>query len=161
LLAARGFPPLGYLDAEEVSLPGERIGLVALAVVGAILLMAPSAGATTTPYWGYNYISSTNPPAGTCTVDGYGYPAGYACSGWNYWDYSQIDRASSSGGNVVVGFRFTSTSYIGGNDTTTGGTYTIKWNDPIFGSAPTHYNRAACYYWSGNRTYVQCRDLIF
>ena len=142
-------------------MPGQRIGLVAVALVGVMLLMAPSASATTTPYWGYNYISSTNPPVGTCSVDGVVYAAGYACSGWNYWDYSQIDRASSSGGHVVVGFRFTGTSFIGGNDTTTGGTYTIKWNDPIFGTAATHCNRAACFYFGGNKTYVQCRDLIF
>ena len=74
------------------------------AFLGVALLAAASARATTTNYWGYNYISSSNPPAHTCQTD----PSGVACAGWNYWDYSQIQRSSSSGGIVFFGFRFCS-----------------------------------------------------
>jgi hypothetical protein len=138
-----------------------RILATAAAAAAFTLLLVPLASATTNNYWGYNNISSTNPPAGTCTIDGSAWPAGFACSGWNYWDYSQIDRASSSGGEVRFGFRFTSIDAMIFANTTTGGTYTRKWDDPIFSPYQTHYNRAMCSYGGGNRTYVQCRALIF
>jgi hypothetical protein len=63
--------------------------------------------------------------------------------------------------HVAFGFRFCSGCLFELADTVTGGTYTLKWNDPIFGGDARHYNRPGCTYAGGNKTYVQCRALIF
>jgi hypothetical protein len=61
-----------------------------------ILLSAATASATTVNYWGYNNMTKSNPPSGTCSSE----RAGVACSGWNYWDRSQI--AYNSGNAVIL-----------------------------------------------------------
>ena len=140
-----------------VRLTGKRAFIAVLAVLAAALMLVGAASGTQNNYWGYNNISSSNPPSHTCDSE----PAGVACAGWNYWDYSQIDRASSGGGHVAFGFRFCSGCLFALADTVTGGTYTLKWNDPIFGGGAAHYNRPGCAYSGGPMTYVQCRALIF
>jgi len=125
--------------------------VAALAAVVAALALAGTAGAAVTNYYGYAWISSTSPPAGTCP----GWDAGMACSGWNYWDYSQIDIRTTA--IVIYGFIFRGgwfhMRYVWGP-----ATYTALWSS--FGSSATHYNRAGCRR-HASPAYVQCRALIF
>jgi len=58
-----------------------------------LVVCVGSAKATTHIYWGYNNLTASNPPAGTCPNS----VAGIACSGWGNWDYSQVDWTSGSG----------------------------------------------------------------
>lgn len=124
----------------------------------AVAVLAGSAGAATNAYWGYNYLTASNPPAGTCPTFG----AGKACSGWNYWDYSQMDRNSGSA-FVGIGFIYTSDrdrihyAPIPFDP----GVYTVVWNDFRLPEPYSHYNKAACVYVSGTYVYAQCRALIF
>jgi hypothetical protein len=122
-----------------------------------LAVFATPASATETPYFGYDNMTASNPPAGSCP----GFGSGRDCIGWNWWDYSRIDRNS---GSATIGMGFT-------YDNNPGviqyipipfdpGVYTVVWNDSRF-SNPTHYNRAACLHVGGTYSYLQCRALIF
>lgn len=125
--------------------------IAAVAAAWAALALAGAAGAGTVNYYGYAWLSSTSPPAGTCP----GWGAGTACSNWNYWDYSQIDIRTST--LVPYGFIFT-TGWMHVRWAQGRATYTVLWSS--FGSGATHYNRAACDQ-PTSPSYVQCRALIF
>jgi hypothetical protein len=124
----------------------------------ALAVFTSAASATTDNFFGYDNLTSSNPPSGSCS----GFSAGRDCAGWNYWDYSQIDRNSGSA-TIGMGFDY--------DDSQTliyyipipfdAGTYTVVWNDSRLSSNPTHYNRAACLHVGGTYAYVQCRALIF
>jgi hypothetical protein len=70
--------------------------ITATALAG-LALLAQLALASTTVYWGYNNLTATNPPAGTCP----GSTAGIACSGFQNWDYSEADWTAGDGAWVL------------------------------------------------------------
>lgn len=81
-------------------------------VTALLLLAAAPALATVESYWGYNNMTSTNPAASSTSpyysVECYGDPAGYACSGFNNWDRSSVDWNSGSAA-IAYGFENCST----------------------------------------------------
>lgn len=110
-------------------------------------------------YFGFDNLTSSNPPAQSCP----GFSAGRDCvSGWNYWDYTQIQRNSGSA-TIGMGFIY--------NDNHSviryvpipfdAGEYTKIWSDSQIYSNPTHYNKPACLHLGGTYAYLQCRGLIF
>jgi hypothetical protein len=131
----------------------QRLAVVVGASIAAVAFVASPASATTTNYWGYNNLTASNPPAGTCP----GSIAGIACSGWNNWDYSQADWNSGSG-SFVLGFICSSDGLLHGRVISgTPNTYTDLWSS----DCPTHYNKAAVAHYSGTYNYLQARALIF
>jgi hypothetical protein len=134
-----------------------RTATLLLCAAIAALSLAASASATQNNYWGFNFITLNNPPAGTCPSRS----SGEACSGFNYWDYSQV-QINSSYGQVLYGFEKCTGCNWSGFFTNPGqtGTYTIIWNASIY-NPPFHYNKAACSYFGGGESYVQCRAYIF
>jgi len=138
-------------------LPRVAISLSVVAVA-ALVLWASNALATTVVYWGYNYLTASNPPAGTCP----GAASGIACSGWNNWDYSQVDWTSGRS-SFTLGFICSSNGLLVGRlmfGTESFGTYTVLWSN----YCPTHYNRAAVAHIDGGSqtyNYLQARALIF
>jgi hypothetical protein len=130
-----------------------------VALVGVALVAGASiARAATTNYWGYGNLSASNPAAGTCP----GSPAGVACSGWAYWDYSQIGWNS---GRSAFAYGFICQSdgvfwgpAFGGSESF--GTYSALWSN----WCPSHYNKVAVVHLSGGGgtyNYVQGRGLIY
>jgi len=128
-------------------------------VIGVIaaLVVAATAAATTDNYFGFDNLTSSNPPSGACS----GFGAGRDCvSGWNFWDYTQIQRNS---GSATIGMGF----IWNGNHSQINyvpipfdaGTYTRIWSDGDF-SNQTHYNKPACLYLNGTYSYLQCRGII-
>jgi hypothetical protein len=124
-----------------------RLILVAASFASALALV-PVANATTTPYWGYNFmLTSTR----ACPSTDYG----SACSGFNNWDYSEADI--NSGANLYIGFQACTGCLIQAAFYSTTGVHTIIWS--AFAGMP-HYNRVACR-WAGTSTYTQCRKVIY
>jgi hypothetical protein len=113
----------------------------------AFAALAAPAAALSHNYWGFNYLSSTNPPAGTC--DGH-FPAGYACEDTSGWTQSQVQN--NSGGEIGVGFldTFGTYTYVPHSGI---GTYNEYTSSGHWGTAPF---RAACSH-GGGTNYVQCR----
>jgi hypothetical protein len=134
-----------------------------VAAITALVLLFPAASfATTVNYWGYNNMTKSNPPSGTCSSE----RAGFACSGWNYWDRSQI--AYNSGDAVIFwGMENCAGCALRGYTALSPGVGTFirtQWNqdNPDFPVNP--YNRAVCVFADGSRNtyaYVQCRAIIF
>ena len=137
----------------------ERVlaSVAALAVVAMTIVVA-GAQAATTVYWGYNNLTASNPPAGTCP----GSASGIACSGSNNWDFSQVDWTSGRS-SFALGFICSSNGLLVGrlmSGSEAFNTYTVRWSD----YCPTHYNRAAVAHLnggSGSYNYLQARALIF
>ena len=110
-------------------------------------------------FFGFDNLTSSNPPSQSCT----GFGAGRDCvQGWNFWDYSQIERNSGSA-TIGLGFIY--------NDNHSviryvpipfnAGTYTKIWSDTQIWGNPTHYNKPACLHVDGTYAYLQCRGLRF
>lgn len=124
---------------------------------GLTLLFASPASASTTPYYGYNFLAPHTPAAGRCTAAPF--TDGQACSGFNYWDRTQV--AKNSGGFIGLGFM----------ETTGYGDYIITSvnsddNPPavvrrVDLSPINPYNASWCLYYVGNSSYVQCRAIVF
>ncbi len=137
-----------------------RVRAVAFCVtcLAALTVWVTPALGTTVNYWGYGNLTANNPPAGTCP----GSVSGLACSGWNNWDYSQVDWIS---GRSAFAFGFICQSdgllwarLMSGQEAFS--TYTAHWYD----YCPTHYNRAAVNHrpsGEGTYNYLQARGLIF
>jgi hypothetical protein len=127
-------------------------------VLTGLALASQLALASTTVYWGYNNLTASNPPAGSCPSSA----AGVACSGSQNWDYSEADWNSGNGA-WMLGFICQSDGLLhgrvfSGNEAKK--TYDWLWSD----SCPTHYNRAAVAHISGGSgtyDYLQARALIF
>jgi hypothetical protein len=141
-------------------LPMSRRAVLLLAVAGlALAVFVPVALATTTPYWGYNNLTSSNPPANTCFS---GSAAGIACSGWNNWDYSEADWTSGRS-SWTLGLLCQSDGLIHGKlfyGSETFKTYDVLWST----YCPTHYNRDAVAHINGGTqtyNYLQARDVIY
>lgn len=130
----------------------------ALTVVVLLAISATAAVASTTNYWGYNNLTASNPPAGTCP----GSVAGIACSGSNNWDYSQVGWTSGRS-SFTVGFICSSNGLLVGrllSGSEAFGTYTVLWSN----YCSTHYNKAAVAHINGGSqtyNYLQARALIF
>jgi hypothetical protein len=145
----------------RVFLRRRRVASIAVALGGA-LFFASTASATTTNYWGYNNMTSSNPSAGSGACPGNAI-AGIACSGWNYWDRSQIDYNS---GSATIRFAMNnpgSADYFG-NLATYAKVWTLirtDWNAAHPNLTIGPYNRAACLWISGTYAYIQCRAIIF
>jgi hypothetical protein len=127
--------------------------LVAAATVFLVVFVG-SVKATTQVYWGYNNLTASNPPAGTCPT----WPSGFACSGWGNWDYSQVDWTSGSG-TFAFGFICQSDGlfygYVHGDgDTKT--TYSVFYAR----LCPGHYNKAVSHL-DGTYDYLQASALVF
>jgi hypothetical protein len=110
-------------------------------------------------YWGYNNLSRTNPPAGTCSGQG----AAVACSGFNYTpphDFSAIDMPS---GNAVIahGYQNCSGCTIWKADWPAPGYDETSWDyyAGVLGYPVSGYNRVVCLHTTNNNTYAytQCR----
>ena len=133
----------------------QRVAVI-LAVAALSLVVFPgSAQARTVVYWGYNNLTASNPPAGTCPT----WPAGFACSGFGNWDYSQVDWNSGSG-TFIIGFICTADDTLNGRlhgDSDPKGTYTELWST----WCPGHYNKAAVAHDHGTYNYLQARALVF
>jgi len=135
---------------------------IALLAVLAVLIAAAAASATTTTYWGFNNLTSSNPPSGTCTGNG----AGVACAGFNYWDRSQIEIAGGTGAIVSYGFQNCAGCVLLGESGQPLGTYTLirtTYNSTHGHNPVNAYNRTTCAFGNvyGSASYVQCRDIIF
>ncbi|MBX6370549.1 MAG: hypothetical protein IRZ04_21475 [Rhodospirillales bacterium] len=123
------------------------------------IVTAPVALATTVDYFGYANLTANSPPSGSCFS---GSVAGLACSGWNYWDYSQADWNSGRSA-WILGFLCQADGNVYGRLFTGGesfSTYTLLWSDVC----PGHYNRAVVAHTSGGTetyNYLQGRALIF
>lgn len=125
---------------------------IAFVILCAALLVIPAgADATTVNYWGFNNLSGSNPPAGSCSF--FTFPSGYVCSGWNYWDRSQVQN--NSGGQINLGFVDNQGSYFSVSRSGIA-TYTVYRTD--FQFVPL-YNRVMCSHGPGTN-YVQCRAII-
>ncbi len=144
-------------------------GRTTLALVFMLALVAVStagAGERIETYWGYNYMSASNPGAGTCPSQ----PSGFACIGWNYWDRSQIEINSGSAhitagflncdGCIPKGYSYSGT----GIHTTVRRLYNESATCTVYGSCINAYNRVECNYAEnvvGPYAYVQCRAIIY
>jgi hypothetical protein len=136
-------------------------GLVA-AIAALTLLFPATAFATTVNYWGYNNMTKSNPPSGTCSSE----RAGVACSGWNYWDRSQI--AYNSGNAVILyGMENCAACAWRGYTALSPGVGTFirtQWNQDNPDFPVNAYNRALCAFADGSLNtyaYIQCRAIIF
>lgn len=135
--------------------PGLRRGAPSVVATVAVVLATPvSAPATTTNYYGYNYLSSGLPGTGACSSRSS--QSGIACDGWNNWDRSQVDK--NSGDEIFLGFLNNDGSHsFSGINTSVDTTHTLLRVD----YGVTTYNRTTCAYGSGASSYVQCRSIIF
>lgn len=134
-----------------------KLFLLALLVGG---IVSVSAYATTTIYWGYNNLTQSNPPLGTCSGNG----PGVACSGFNNWDRSQIQIAGGTGAIVSFGFQNCAGCVLYGASGKPLGTYTLIRNEynSVHGGVINPYNRTMCGYGGdGSASYVQCRAIWF
>jgi hypothetical protein len=137
------------------------------AVVLAPLFSSVIASATTYNHWGYNYLSYYNPAgADECSSPPWNTSYGVACSGFRYYDYTQVQKlgGSQTSGTFRVGFIFSCCPGIFGVVNGPGfDTYTHAWNKPEWAAYASHYNRVACLYETGgsSNSYVQCRGLVF
>ena len=135
-----------------------RFSWLWLACVLALAVWVPAALGTTINYWGYDNLTANNPPAGTCP----GSVKGFACSGWDYWDYSQVDWDSGRSA-FFFGFVCQSDGLFWGEPMSgqeTFKTYTQLWSD----YCPSDYNRVAVTHaggGAGTYNYLQGRGLIF
>jgi hypothetical protein len=123
-----------------------------IAVLAAMLLLAvPGAAmATTVNYWGFNYLSPTNPPGWTCSSIQY---AGYACVSYtNGWTTSEVQN--NSGGQITVGFLDTYGTYTA-VDRSGIATYDVYTSSGHWGTPPF---RPGCGH-GGGTNYVQCRAI--
>jgi hypothetical protein len=140
------------------------VAILGLAVAVGLTFAGPATAETNVNYWGYNYLTSTNPGAGTCSGQG----AGFACAGWNGWDRSQIHFAS---GNAIIYWGFQNCQNCtlkGGWSDRYLGTFTIiryEWNQQNPSENPINpYNRTSCKWQDpGHDTYayIQCRGIYF
>lgn len=136
--------------------------LVCLVVCSFGLVFVPSAGATTNIYWGYNNMTISNPPSGTCLSQG----AGVACAGFNNWDRTQVGYDN---GDASIGYEFQNCAGCAfrGYLATSAGTWTLlrtDWNAAFPCCTVNPYNRTTCNYASApllRFAYVQCRAIIF
>jgi hypothetical protein len=130
--------------------------------VGIAFAGATTARATTTNYWGYNNMTKNNPSAGTCSSQG----AGFACSGWNNWDRSQIDWNSGNAVFIFFGFQNCAGCTNYGTQATYAKTWTLLRTDynSMYCNCINTYNRATVAYDDGNLStyaYLQGRAIIF
>jgi len=136
-----------------------RLWLGAAVAVAALTVGVSAAFGTTVVYWGYNNLTHSNPPAGTCP----GAVSGIACSGWNNWDYSEADWNSGRSA-WTLGFWCQSDGLIHGK--LFFGNETFKTYDQLWSTwCPTHYNKVAVAHVDGGAygtyNYLQARALIF
>lgn len=138
------------------------IGLVVLA---AAAVLTGASLASTTAYWGYNNMTDTNPPASRNECPNQN-ADGRACSGFNYWDRTQIDYNS---GNASIFYSFQNCvgcSFMG-YEATYAKTWTLlrtDWNnDHPSGPTVNAYNRVACEHFGGGTSYayIQCQAVIW
>jgi hypothetical protein len=131
---------------------------VCVVVVAAVVLatVVSSAKAITGNYWGYNNLSVTNPPAGTCmTNPSYPWPAGFACSGWGNWDQSWVDWTSGSG-KFSFGYLCQSDGVFHGRVLNgAGGDVPAFYTAVYYAYCPGHYNKAMVGHDSGTYNYLQ------
>jgi hypothetical protein len=139
---ATGRPSTSQTRKRGASLRRLSFCLLLVALVGTTLLFSSTAAATTTPYWGYNNMTQTNPPAGTCPS----WLAGTACSGWNNWDRSQIQITSGTT-DITYGFINCTGCLIHGFPTCCVGIHTLIRSD---------YNDAYCAIYGCVNTYNTC-----
>jgi hypothetical protein len=137
-----------------------KCALAFLAVALTAGFLTGTAIASTTNYWGYNNLTATNPPGTQCPVNG---SPGIACSGWNNWDYSQVDwvsgRSSFAFGFICQPDGIVNARFMSGSESF--GTYTVLWSDYCPGD---HYVKAAVAHINGGSNtynYLQGRALIF
>jgi hypothetical protein len=126
-----------------------------------------SGGGTAWPYWGFNYMSPTNPDFNDCPWEQFR-ELPKACSGWNYWDRSQIDKRN--GGYIRLGFCNSGGDHIHCYSTGAAGGIGVIWISRIAlnnhweqccGVRPIPpYNKVFCDYESGNHSYAQCQAVI-
>jgi hypothetical protein len=123
------------------------IGVV-VAVVAAAAVVSGASGYSTDTYWGHNNLTASNPPAGTCP----GSAAGIACTGWNYWDESDVHWHS--------GTAYFTPSFICGSDgllhgPARGGPYDPPGTYGAWWSTwcPGHYNRVSVAHLNFNSSY--------
>lgn len=133
-----------------------RFALPLLTVLAIVAVPIASAGTH------YSGTLSSSSPTGECSAYS-GSATGFACDGWNNWDYSRL--YFNSGGTAKWGFIFndgTNNMYIKSSGSVSAGTtVTVVWNDGIF-SSPTHYNRPGCTgAGTGSSPNVNCISLIF
>lgn len=118
-----------------------------------------SAGVVYTTYWGYNNLSRTNPPAGTCNGQG----AAIACSGFNNTPPHDTSFLAHQSGSAYVDIGFQNcigcALYGQVTDSTPGNYETtypvVKFFYPNLGP----YNRVYCAHYTDMNTYAyaQCR----
>jgi hypothetical protein len=134
-----------------------------LGVAAAFTLLFPTTAlATTVNYWGFNNMTKSNPPAGTCSSE----RAGVACSGWNYWDRSQL-AYNSGNATMFWGMENCAGCAWRGYTALSPGVWTLirtQWNLDFPSSPINPYNRALCAFADGSLNtyaYVQCRAIIY
>ncbi len=117
-----------------------------------------------------NYLWEFRPTGDECGSPPWVGVYGVACSGFRYYDYTQVQKLGGSKieGTFGVGFIFSNnSSTIFAIENGPGfNTYTHSWNNAAWygqGATPTHYNRVACLWKTGSSyaSYVQCRGLVF
>lgn len=115
---------------------------IVVAALAALLIPAGAlAGAVN--YYGFNYLSPTLPNDKCAPYQG------RACSGFNYWTYSEVDK--NSGDWIRVGYQ------PSGGDFSNYVAFGSGWNGWTVGTSSYGYNRGFCMYDSGNSSYVRCR----
>jgi hypothetical protein len=140
-----------------------RLLVVLAAAVAAYTGAVSTSVAATTPYWGFNQMTSSNPGPSDCG-DPFAWSNPKACSGFNYWDRTQIDKRN--GGNVWLGFAwrdafnnwFTFETLQGGI-----GVFSYSrtgWNND-YGAGIPQYNKVWCDYGGGDSSYAQCQGVVF
>jgi hypothetical protein len=128
---------------------------MAVAIVAAALPVA--AGATIQNYWGFNYLGPNNPSVGdpkNCTNF-----AGWACSGWNYYDISRVQNNST--GSFNLGFWAYDGSAIGDVKSGSGtfNEYRTDINNRFPDDPINAYNHLWCAHNGNSVNYLQCRGV--
>jgi hypothetical protein len=125
-------------------------------------------GSYVVPYWGFNYLTGARPNYYDCPWEQFR-ENGIACSGWNYWDVSQIDKRN--GGYIALGFCNNGGDHIHCYSTGSAGGTGIIWisriavnnyYDQCCGIRPIPtYNKVYCDYAGGNQSYGQCQAVRY
>lgn len=132
------------------------LGIAAVLACGA----AATAHASYTPYWGYNNLTRTNPPAGTCPGQG----AAFACSGFNDTPPHDSSALEYSSGDAQVEYGYqncagcTRFAFLANSGP---GHYEVPWFTVLdyYPNLNTNYNRLYCAHYTNQNTYayIQCR----
>jgi hypothetical protein len=134
-----------------------RVTVMALAVLTALAIATPAQAITYTNYWGFNNLTKTNPPAGTCSGQG----AAIACSGFNNTPPHDTTFIQINSGNATLAEGFQNCQGCAvyyGNAGPSAGAWELTWSQlhNVYPGLGT-YNRVTCMHRFDEPTYSYCQ----